>query len=500
VQRISPTTGAITNIPMNTTTFPVGVIPPDTSQYGAAWTYVDGNLGFDENTGDLFQISVTNPVAASPIFDVVDEASGPASNNNDGTSCGNPANLTLAKTASTAAAADGSLVAAGGKVTWTLTATNAGPGDSSGFVVNDPVPAGYSNIATSTAGCTVGPQAAPSSNTVPGNVQCVEGPLAVGATFTVTITATAPASGCLTNAANVLGNEQTNGAQPSNSVQTCVASYTLAKTASATPNPAAAGSVVTYTVTVKNTSPTGTTTPAGASYTAADPASFSDNLSNVLGDATFVAGSATVATATPGPVPTWNLSQTGTTLTGSGPLAFGQTLTITYQVKIDNPVKAGDATGGTALNKSVSATNPTGSCAGTNPAAATGANCQTTTDVPDLVASKSVSPASGTTVTPGQQLTYTLTFANASGTAAAPVSYTDNLADVTDDATITTVPKEATGAGLVVSAVAGGAFTVTGFVAEGATATVTYTVTVDNGATTPRRRIRETWSSTTTSW
>ena len=35
-----------------------------------------------------------------------------------------------------------------GTVTWTLTVTNNGPTDSSGYTVSDAVPAGYTNVAS----------------------------------------------------------------------------------------------------------------------------------------------------------------------------------------------------------------------------------------------------------------------------------------------------------------------------------------------------------------
>ena len=81
----------------------------------------------------------------------------------------------------------------------------------------------------------------------------------------------------------------------------------------------------------------------------------------------------------------------------------------------------------------------------------------------------------------GEVLTYTLTFANTKGTAAAPVNYTDNLADVLDDATVTTPPALATGSGLTVGSIttAKGTFTVTGTVPAKTVDTVTYKVTVD---------------------
>ena len=100
----------------------------------------------------------------------------------------------------------------GGAVTWTLTVTNHGPGNSSGFSVQDKVPSGFTNVKTTTSGCSV------SGN----EVSCAEGQLANGGTFTITLTGTAPESAqCLTNEATVTGDEEdpnlannTSGARP----------------------------------------------------------------------------------------------------------------------------------------------------------------------------------------------------------------------------------------------------------------------------------------------
>ena len=106
--------------------------------------------------------------------------------------------------------------------------------------------------------------------------------------------------------------------------------------------------------------------------------------------------------------------------------------------------------------------------------------CTFTNSAPRLVVSKSVVPPSNTFVNPGQSLTYTLTFDNSGGGQPATVNYTDNLTQVLDDATVTTPPALATGTGLTVGPITNGTFPVTGTLATGATATVTYTVTVNN--------------------
>lgn len=362
IYRVDLTTGVVSRFNVNSI-LPVGTVAP-TAFYGAAWTYINGNLGFDRNDGGLYQVSVTNPSSATPTFTLIGKAGGPASNNNDGASCGSPTNLSTVKTAATVAdPGAGSIVTAGGTVTWTLTVTNNGPGYSSGFTLNDAVPAGYTNVAVTGASANI-PGASAANGwgcTVNGNaVQCIEGfgaaGLAPGGTATLTFSATAPATGCLTNVASTLGNEQTNGIQNSNGSTTCVASYTVSKSASA---PSSSG-VVTYTVIVTNTG--------SGPYTASVPATFTDNLSDVLDDATFVAGSATST------VTGWTFtgpSGTPAKLTASGPLAVGQTATITYQVKINSP----DLGNG----KLVNVVTPTGPGGGCSPNAAA---CTATTPVP----------------------------------------------------------------------------------------------------------------------
>jgi uncharacterized repeat protein (TIGR01451 family) len=198
IQRINPTTGVVTN-------FTTSVIP--SGQYGAAWTYGNGNLGFDINTGGTYQLKVTNPAGAAPTFTLVATTPGPASSNNDGTSCvPGPVDLGTTKTGPAAVAPSGTL-------TWTLTVHNYGPNVSSGYVVTDGVPVGYTNVASSTLGCSVNGNA----------VQCIGGALAPGADDVITLTATAPSGpGCLTNTATVSGNEaDTNTTNDSASLATC---------------------------------------------------------------------------------------------------------------------------------------------------------------------------------------------------------------------------------------------------------------------------------------
>src|SRR5690606_38318179 len=90
---------------------------------------------------------------------------------------------------------------------------------------------------------------------------------------------------------------------------------------------------------------------------------------------------------------------------------------------------------------------------------------------------KTVDPAAGTTVRSGQEMTYTLHFAN-TGEADVDVSRDDVLTMVLDDAAVTAAPT-ASDPTLTVSDIVDGRFTVTGTLTPGQVVTVAYTVTVN---------------------
>ncbi len=212
----------------------------------------------------------------------------------------------------------------------------------------------------------------------------------------------------------------------------------------------AVGQSVTYTVRVTNTGP--------GSYTADHPATFSDDLSDVVDDGTVATPTATVGDAT----------ITGDTLTWTGELpAVGDVAEITYTVTYR-------ATGDRVLDNTA--------CVPSDEAQDPAAACDTVS-VPGsgLVHEKSVDPASGTAVEVGDTLTYTLTFDNTTGTTAATVDASDDLTEVVDDATLD-VSSITAGNGLTASPTPAGdpsAIAVTGTVPAGATRTVTYQVTVE---------------------
>ncbi|HEV7146215.1 MAG TPA: hypothetical protein VGN48_04365, partial [Pedococcus sp.] len=146
------------------------------------------------------------------------------------------------------------------------------------------------------------------------------------------------------------------------------------------------GDTVTYTVTVKNT---GT-----AAWTASNPATFTDDLTNVLANATYNNN----ASATVGSV-----SYSAPVLSWSGALAPGSTATITYSVK------AKSTTTSAPLTNTISSSNPNTNC----PPGSTDAKCTVTVPAPAnpaLSIVKSASPGSVSAV--GAVITYSFVVTN----------------------------------------------------------------------------------------
>ncbi|WP_345216493.1 hypothetical protein [Georgenia halophila] len=186
---------------------------------------------------------------------------------------------------------------------------------------------------------------------------------------------------------------------------------TVEKTSDAGEN-SQAGDVVTYTVDVTNVG--------DSAYTADEPATLTDDLSDVLDDAsynddaavTFSGGSASDApTVADG------------TLTWSGPLEPGETATITYSVTLE---RGGDRTvTNQACIPEEQAQDPASVCV------------STTTELPALEVTKTAD----TTELPGvgETVTYTVTGTNIGPgdyTADDPAYVFDDLTDVRDDATL----------------------------------------------------------------
>lgn len=186
-------------------------------EYGGTWIFGNGNLGASHNaTGTVFQISIASPSSQNPGFELVATLAGPASQLNDGTSAfQSPVDLGIVK-------ASPSYVP-GEAFDFQLTVTNHDTGtSSSGYLVMDEVPAPLT-IQSTSAGCETDP-----AN--PRLVTCSGGSLAPGASTVHTITVVAPAghSACITNTAEVLGNENDPvAANDTSTAQSCLHRSTI---------------------------------------------------------------------------------------------------------------------------------------------------------------------------------------------------------------------------------------------------------------------------------
>ncbi|MEV8638150.1 hypothetical protein AB0395_41505 [Streptosporangium sp. NPDC051023] len=334
----------------------------------------------------------------------------------------------------------------GSTVPFTVTVTNNGQTAYTGATFTDALAgvlddATYNGDAVATAG----------SVTLSGSSLTWTGNLAVGASATVTYSVTVkdPDAGDRSLTGTVSSATQASTCPAGNPGAQCTATVTVlvpaltisssADVATATP-----GSTVRYTVTAANT---GQTPYTGTSFTVP--------LAGVLDDATYNGD----ATATAG-----SASLSDSTLTWTGNLAVGATATVTYSVTVKDP-----DTGDKALNSTVTSTAAGTNCRATSPAP----SCSTS--VPVLVPALTISKtADVSSTTPGSTVHYTVTATNSGQTAYTGATFTDALAGVLDDATYNG-DAVATAGSVTLS---GSSLTWIGNLAVGASATVTYSVTV----------------------
>jgi large repetitive protein len=364
------------------------------------------------------------------------------------------ANDTASVTTAAAAQADleitkagPAFVDAGDDFDWTIDVVNHGPSTARNVVVTDTVPAGFA----------VGTPTGPGTVTVAGNengtttVRWAAPNLAPGATARFTVPVTAPNSaGAGTNSATATSDtpDPTGAASASNTV--AVRGFTVAKTVRSGAAGVRVGDEVVYEIVANNAS----TVP----YDEADGlATFTDDMSDVLDDATLVSVT-----------PQDGVTNSDNGFTWSGALAAGTSRTIVVTVRVTG------GGGGDLRNTVRGGTNcGTGSTA---PACAPSASA-----VRELTLSKT---ASQTVVSPGDVLDYRVVITNTGGyafTAADPAIVTDDLSDVLDDATFgratattgTVEPPTAAAPGLRWS----------GPLTPGATVTLDYTVTINDPQT-----------------
>ncbi len=264
IQRINVTPGQLGSKTFTVSTPAVDGVPP-VGIFGAAWTYGNGDVGFSNNSsGNIYELKIANASSPTPTFTTVISQKGPATANNDGTNApGLDTDLALTKTASP------TMVDPGGALTFSLKVTNNGPGNSSGFVLNDPLPAGVTGASSSTPGCSVTGQ----------TLVCAGSPLGVGASATATVTMNAPDpfTTPITNTATVTANE--NDPNPANNTSSATVSpnlptVTLVKSAIVTPasdkDAVQVGDTIQYSYEVTNTGNTPLTSLAVSDATAGD--------------------------------------------------------------------------------------------------------------------------------------------------------------------------------------------------------------------------------------
>ena len=154
----------------------------------------------------------------------------------------------------------------------------------------------------------------------------------------------------------------------------------------------------------------------------------------------------------------------GSNLTWTGDLAAGASATITFSVTVNNP-----DTGNKSLASTITSATAGSNCA----SGSTDTRCASTVTV--LVPGLTTTVSAGTsTTTPGSVVQYTVTVTNSGQTAYTGATFTNPLGGLLDDSTYNN--DAAATAGSV--SFASSSLTWTGNLAVGATATVTFSVTV----------------------
>jgi uncharacterized repeat protein (TIGR01451 family) len=229
------------------------------------------------------------------------------------------ANLAITKT-------DGvTTVPAGGTVTYTITASNAGPSNATGATVADTFPAALTCNWTCT-GAGGGTCAASGSGNINGTVNL---PAGSSVTYTASCTVSGSATGTLSNTATVTAPAGVTDPAPANNSATDSDTLTpqtnfpvLSATKTVSPGPHPHGSTVTYTIVIHNTG------------TGAQPDNPGNEFTDVLpAQLTLVSATATSGTA---------VATIGTnTATWNGSIAAGGSVTVTIKATVNFGVPSG---------------------------------------------------------------------------------------------------------------------------------------------------------------
>ncbi len=291
----------------------------------------------------------------------------------------------------------------GANVTYTISLTNNGPSSASTVSLSDVLPAATTFVSSTQNSGPAFTCSTPSPG-ASGSITCTAATLVSGTTatfsFVVQIAASTPAGSVISNTASVSSSTSDpnagNNSATASTTTSVSSDVSVNKTSPAT---SAAGSNITYTITVTNGGPSTATT-----------LSLSDPLpANV----TFVSESQTsgpaFVCATPG------IGATGTITCTAATLAPGASSVFSLVVKLDPAVASGTTTSNTAAISSGSADS--------NPAN----NSSTTTVTASQSADLSVSKTGSATVTAGSNITYSVSLTNNGPSNAATVSLSDAI-------------------------------------------------------------------------
>lgn len=226
--------------------------------------------------------------------------------------------------------------------------------------------------------------------------------------------------------------------------------FTLTKTNDRGTSPVAEGETITYTVTGTNTG-----------ETVLDPIVVTDDMSEVLNNTTLVGE----VTSSMGDAPVLD----GTTLTWTGALAAGESVVLTYTVRVDEGVPSQ-----TLINNVVTASATPPGLPPIEPPPV-----ETVNPVSGFTVTKTSNPVSGTKVNPGSTITYTVTATNTGATVLNPVTLTDDLTEVLNH---TSIKGPVTASSGLPPTLTGNTLTWTGLLEVGASVKVTYSVVVDKNA------------------
>lgn len=327
-----------------------------------------------------------------------------ASATSESTQTPNAADLQLTKSA-----APGSLDWNAPTITYTLTVTNAGPGESTSVILSDPIPGYIAGKTVVNASKTGGTSPATFTCTPGATVTCFmsSGTMALGSTAEITVTVTRPlldssgqAGNKWVNSASVRSNAQGDPV-PANNVATAdvqvdpVADVTITNTV--TPGSVPAGTNATYVLTINNNGPS-----------TANGVTVSDVFNIPEGSMTFIS-----AVASNGGTCAYD-SAAKTLNCTIGNMASGATRTVTITVRPDYMANAPDprnigstATVATSSNESDYANN-----SGTNALAVTPATLDLLVNNTDNVDPMGFVPASAGPVFPDNVVTYRNTITN----------------------------------------------------------------------------------------